>query len=80
MFRYCSLSCLIISGFHEGCKGNVFVNPVSYDGNSFSHCKCGNDCTNTKSNNVSKTEVGYACCNEQTDHIEADLDSGIWFV
>ncbi len=50
------------------------VHPFSCDANTFSHGESGNNSTNSKSLNMSKTDSGKKGSDSQTNDVKADLD------
>ena len=52
----------------------MLVHPVPGDSNTFSHGEGGYYSTDPKAFDMAKTEACEGCCDDQTDHIETDLD------
>ena len=53
------------------------IHPVSDDRNSFSHRKSCHNGSDAKSHDMSETEEGHTCGNDQTGYIKTDFDAGI---
>ena len=57
----------------------MVIHLITDHSNHFSHGKCSQDCTNSKSVQMSEDDTGHQCSHCKADNIEADLDSGILY-
>ena len=56
----------------------MFIQNISDHADDLTHCKCGKDCSDSKTFDMTEEEEGQSSCHGEAGYVEGDLDSGVW--
>ena len=55
----------------------MFIQNISDHADDLTHCKCGKDCSDSKTFDMTEEEEGQSSCHGEAGYVKGDLDFGI---